>query len=148
MSRSKYMRRSHVAARCGLATAAALASLALAGDWPVFRGGPLQTGASSDPLPNPLVVRWSFKAQDAFEGSAAIVGDVAYVGSMDEHVYALEVSTGRKLWSQKLGPIKVGTAVRGGSVYVERAAQMEISGRSRNHIGREFRRRQCSLWLG
>jgi outer membrane protein assembly factor BamB len=104
--------------RLGLVVAATFASLSVAGDWPVFRGGPLQTGVSYGPLPNPLVVRWSFKAQDAFEGSAALVGGVAYVGSMDEYVYAFELGTGRKLWSEKVGPIKVGTAVRKDSVYV------------------------------
>jgi outer membrane protein assembly factor BamB len=101
-----------------LVVAAILAFLSVAGDWPVFRGGPLQSGAAADALPDPLAIRWSFKAQDAFESSAAIVGGVAYVGSMDEHVYALELGTGRKLWSEKTGPIKVGTAVRAGSVYV------------------------------
>jgi outer membrane protein assembly factor BamB len=90
----------------------------MAGDWPVSRGGPLQTGIAPDPLPDPLVIRWSFKAEDAFEGSAAIVGGAVYVGSMDEHLYAIELRTGRKLWSVKIGPIKVGTAVHGGSVYV------------------------------
>jgi outer membrane protein assembly factor BamB len=104
--------------RCGVVATGLIAFLMLAADWPVFRGGPLQTGVAANPLPDPLVVRWSFKAQDAFEGSAAIVGGVAYVGSMDEHVYALELRTGRQLWSEKTGSIKVGTAVRGGSVYV------------------------------
>src|SRR5262249_7719570 len=102
----------------GLLGAGIMAVLLAAGDWPVFREGSLQTGVASDPLPDPLVVRWSFKSQDAFEGSAAIVGGIAYVGSMGEHVHALEVGTGCRLWTQKTGPIKVGTAARGGSVYV------------------------------
>src|SRR5207245_3134868 len=99
---------------------------ALAEDWPVFRGGALQTGVAKSPLPEELEIRWKFKAKDGIEGAAAIVNGVAYVGSLDEHLYALDLATGQPKWTYqtdpakgtKVGPIRASPSVRDGLVYV------------------------------
>ncbi|HEV3255842.1 MAG TPA: PQQ-binding-like beta-propeller repeat protein [Gemmataceae bacterium] len=88
-----------------------------AGDWPVFRGDPLQTGVATSTLPNELAVRWKFRTKDAIEGTAAILGNSVYVGSMDGRLYALDLATGRQLWNYKAGPFKGPVGVHGGAVY-------------------------------
>jgi outer membrane protein assembly factor BamB len=87
-------------------------------DWPLFRGNPHQTGVSTAHLPKQLEIRWQFKAKDSVESAAAIVGDTVYVGSYDEHLYALDFATGKERWSYKAGPIKAPPSVRDGLVYV------------------------------
>ena len=71
-----------------------------ADNWPVFRGNPLETGVASSGLPDRLEVRWKFQAKDSIEGAAAVVDHTVYVGSMDEHLYAVELATGAVKWSE------------------------------------------------
>jgi outer membrane protein assembly factor BamB len=99
---------------------------AFAEDWPLFRGNGLQTGVAASPLPENLEVRWKFKAKDGIEGAAAIVNGTVYVGSLDEHLYALHLATGQVKWTYqtdqakgaKLGPIRTAPSVSDGLVYV------------------------------
>jgi outer membrane protein assembly factor BamB len=99
---------------------------ALADDWPSFRGNPLQTGVAASPLPENLEVRWKFKAKDGIEGAAAIVNGAVYVGSLDEHLYALDLATGQVKWTYqtdqakgaKVGPIRTAPSVSDGLIYV------------------------------
>jgi outer membrane protein assembly factor BamB len=86
-------------------------------DWPLFRGNPQQTGVSASPLPDRLAELWSFRIEDAFENAAAVSGGVVYAGAMDEHLYALDLASGRLKWKYKGGPFKSAPAFRGGSVY-------------------------------
>jgi outer membrane protein assembly factor BamB len=94
------------------------ATLPAADDWPLFRGNPLQTGVTAQKLPDRLEVLWKFDAKDAIEGTAAIVGGTVYVGSLDEHLYALDLADGRPKWTYKAGPIKAPVSVHDGAVYV------------------------------
>jgi outer membrane protein assembly factor BamB len=89
-----------------------------AGDWPLFRGNPLQNGVASSSLPADLVVRWKFKTKDSIEAAVAIVAGVVYAGSCDEHLYALDLATGKEKWKVKLGAIKAAPSYKDGSVYV------------------------------
>jgi outer membrane protein assembly factor BamB len=99
---------------------------ALAQDWPLFRGNPLETGVAASALPENLEVRWQFKAKDSVEGTAAIVHGTVYIGCLDEHLYALDLATGRVKWTYqtdpakgtKVGPIRTSPAVRDGVVYI------------------------------
>jgi outer membrane protein assembly factor BamB len=93
-------------------------SLSAAGDWPLFRGNPLQTGVATEKLPDQFEVLWKFEAKDAIEGTAAIAGGTVYVGSMDENLYALDLADGRMKWKYKAGPIKAPVSAHGGDVYV------------------------------
>jgi eukaryotic-like serine/threonine-protein kinase len=85
----------------------------LAADWPTFRGNPLQTGMTEEPLPEKLEVLWKFQTKDSIEGCAAIVGDTVYIGSADEHLYALDLASGQEKWRHKLkAPIKASPAFK------------------------------------
>src|SRR5262249_17933989 len=98
----------------------------LAQEWPLFRGNPLQTGVAASALPENLEIRWKFKANEGVEGAAAVVNGTAYVGCLDEHLYALDLATGREKWTYqtdpakgtKVGPIRTSPGVRDGLVYV------------------------------
>lgn len=87
-------------------------------DWPLFRDNPLQTGVATSSLPDTLEIRWKFETKDAIEGTAAIAGDMVYVGSYDGNLYALDLATGRQKWAYHAVPIKAPVSVHAGAVYV------------------------------
>lgn len=56
---------------------------------------------------------------DVFLSSPTIVGDVVYIGSGDQHVYALDLRTGAKRWEFATGDvIHASPAVVDGTVYI------------------------------
>lgn len=71
---------------------------ARAGDWPVHRGNPTQTGVSTEKLPDKLKVRWEFKTKNAVEGAVAIADGVVFAGSADKCLYAIDLKTGALKW--------------------------------------------------
>ena len=87
-------------------------------EWPVFRGNPQSSGASTSKLPDQLDERWVFKCKDSVEGAPAIVDGVVFFCSTDKHLYAVELATGKELWKTKLSIMKAAPAVKGGRVYV------------------------------
>jgi outer membrane protein assembly factor BamB len=102
---------------------ALLCSSSTHADWPVFRGDALMTGVGDAKLPDQLEVRWVFKTgegkkSDAIESAPAVVGGVVYVSSLDKHLYAIDLATGKQKWKTKLGYMKASPAVKGGRVYV------------------------------
>jgi outer membrane protein assembly factor BamB len=105
-----------------LQACAALVSLCavipVTADWPIFRGNVLQTGVAPAPLPAPLAVRWTYQAKDAFEATVAILDGKVYAASYDGNLCALDLASGKPLWTLKLGPIKVAPSVKNGGVYV------------------------------
>jgi outer membrane protein assembly factor BamB len=86
--------------------------------WPLFRGNPEQNGVAASQLPDKLEVLWSFKAEDSFENAVAVAGDLVYAASMDEYLYAVELSGGKQRWKEKAAPFKAAPAVREGLVFV------------------------------
>ncbi|MHC4698043.1 MAG: outer membrane protein assembly factor BamB family protein, partial [Planctomycetota bacterium] len=86
--------------------------------WPMFRGSPRLSGVAASSLPEKLTVRWKFEAPDAVSSSAAIVDGVAYVGCEDEHLYALDMTTGAVRWKYKAeGPVLSSPLVLAQTVY-------------------------------
>jgi outer membrane protein assembly factor BamB len=96
------------------------AEVAAAGkeEWPVFRGDPGQTGVAKSRLPDKLEVLWKFETGDAIEGTPAAGRGVVYVGSLDEHLYAIDLTGGTQKWKVKVGPVKAPVGLRDGRVYV------------------------------
>lgn len=102
-----------------LTCATIVGTTVVAADWPVFRGTAAMTGMTDTKLPDPLVERWTFRCKDSVESAPAIVGGVVYVASMDKHLYAIDLATGKAKWKSALsGPTKASPAVRDGKVYV------------------------------
>ncbi len=95
----------------------ALLSAPALGDWPNFRGDPGQTGVAKGALPDKLEVLWKFKTEDAFENAVAVGKGVVYAGCMDEHLYALDLKTGKERWKYKGGPFKAPPSLKGGEVF-------------------------------
>jgi len=97
------------------------ATAALA-DWPVFRGNTLQNGVSESKLPPKLELLWKFTPANpksaSIESAVAIEAGVVYAGSFDEHLYAIDLKTGKQIWATRLGPIKASPSVKDGRVYV------------------------------
>ena len=72
------------------------------GDWPQFHGNQAQDGFVSGDLAEQLSLVWRFKAGGEIKSSPAIADGRVYVGSWDKHVYALDVQTGKQVWSETL----------------------------------------------
>ena len=94
-----------------------LVAVLTAADWAVFRGNPQQDGVSAEKLPDKLVELWKVTTGESVEGTAAIVDGVVYVGSLDSHLYALDLKTGAQKWKFKAGPFKTPVGVHKGKIY-------------------------------
>ena len=89
-----------------VASAAAHASDGLAhptANWPMFRGNPALTGVASGSLPDKLSLLWSFQSGGPVKSSASIVDGRVFIGSGDSNVYALDLTSGKKIWAAKTG---------------------------------------------
>lgn len=105
--------------RAGAPEADPKAARAADGDaWRIFRGNPRQTGVASSPLPKELKLLWQFATKDGIESAPAVADGVVYVGSLDEHLYAIDLAGGKEKWKAKLGPIKAAPAFKDGLVFV------------------------------
>src|SRR5438477_504055 len=87
--------------------------------WPLFRGNALQTGVAASALPDTLEELWKFETKDSIEGAPAVAAGVVYVGSMDEHLHAVDFATGKEQAAVDLGAQSGATAaVAGDRLYV------------------------------
>jgi outer membrane protein assembly factor BamB len=100
-----------------LALAAALLPAASAQN--MFRGNPARTGVYDAVGPRQLKgVKWAFRTGGPVVSSPTVVDGVAYVGSDDMHLYAVDVATGTEKWRFKTGGIvRSSPAVAAGIVY-------------------------------
>ena len=90
----------------------------LRADWTAFRGGPDNAGVAEGDLPAKPELRWTFRAEDGFAATAAIVGGTVYAGSLDGRLYALDLASGKERWRyQAADAIKSSPLVAGGTVY-------------------------------
>jgi len=90
-----------------------------ANDWPMFHNNPENTGYNSGTGPLSNETLWNYTTGGAVRSSPAVVDGVAYVGSDDGKVYALDASTGDVIWSYATGgKVYSSPAVVDGVVYV------------------------------
>ena len=92
--------------------------------WLVARGDAQGTGVAQTELPAKPELLWKFALpKGSFESTAAIANGLVFLGDMDAKFYALNLSTGEKVWDQ---PGKLGfpgsPAVRAGRVYIGEGA--------------------------
>lgn len=94
------------------------ATVSSAADWPLFRGNAQMTGTATAKLPDQLEERWAFKCKDSIESAPVIRDGIVYVASMDKHLYAIELATGKEKWKTKLSNMKAAPAIQGGRIYI------------------------------
>lgn len=71
------------------------------------------------PTAIPGVVRWSYTTGNFVFSSPTVVNGIAYIGSADHHVYALNAATGGLIWSYTTGDwVNSSPRVLNGVVYV------------------------------
>jgi outer membrane protein assembly factor BamB len=89
-------------------------------NWPMFRGNELATGVAQGRLPANLSLLWKFEVDGgAFEGTAAIVDGVVYLGDLDGKVYALGLADGKPKWEYAVDSgFPAPPAVRDGRLYI------------------------------
>ena len=98
----------------------ALASV-LTGSSPMFRGAPAHSGLLSGPPPDGNPYRaWRYDTGGDLRSTAAISGAVAYMGTRDGYLVALDLLTRKQKWSFDLGgyPVRSSPAIAGRTVYV------------------------------
>lgn len=85
----------------------------------MFRGNPQHTGVYDGvPLRQFSQVRWKFPTHGRIFSSPAIVAGVAYIGSTDGHLYAIDIATGAQKWKfQTASRVNSSPAVDSGIVY-------------------------------
>jgi hypothetical protein len=101
-----------------LGTGPSLSADEPAGDWPLFRGNPQQTGVASSNLPEQLAVCGTFKAGAGIDATPAVAGGVVYVGTENGQLYALDLAAGQQKWQHKVGPLRGAPSVHGDAGYV------------------------------
>ena len=98
--------------------APAKAAPSTAGDWTMFRGDSALTGRASSDLPRDLKPLWTFQAEKGFASAAAIAGSTVFAASLDGHLYALDLATGKQRWKFKASDeIKSAPSFANGVVY-------------------------------
>ena len=100
---------------CLLASPAAVAGA----DWNIFHENAQHTGYMDQAADFTPTV-WYFSTQGAIKSSPAILNKVAYFGSQDKHVYAVNLEDGTKLWDYKTeGALISSTSISGDYLYKE-----------------------------
>jgi outer membrane protein assembly factor BamB len=95
-------------------------------NWPQFHGDPSHSGVAAEELPPDLDLAWSYRTPGAIlTGSPVVADGIAYVGTRDENdvktnaVHAVELTTGKRVWSARTDASVHGTpAVADGLVFV------------------------------
>ncbi len=91
-----------------------------AADWPMGRGNPQGTGATSDTLPPDLDLLWEVRLDGiGFDAGPIIADGKVYVNDHEGRILALDLRTGDELWRQELDTGFVATpAYRDGLLFV------------------------------
>lgn len=90
-----------------------------ADNWSMARGGPALRGLAVGKIADAYKLAWRFETGDAIKGGAAVVDGRVYTGSLDGHVYALDLATGENVWTFETGGgIESTPLVVDGVVYV------------------------------
>jgi outer membrane protein assembly factor BamB len=96
-----------------------LASLALAADWPVFRGDPALQGRVPGRVSVPLRRTWRTSTGKGSCTSPVIADGKVFVANDQGSLHCLDLATGRTLWAAKLGaPTEAPPMAHGGRVYI------------------------------
>jgi outer membrane protein assembly factor BamB len=65
-------------------------------DWPMFLNDPAHTAVGYGPTN--LALSWEFKTEAPIVSSPTLVNGVAYFGSLDRNIYAVDANSGVEIW--------------------------------------------------
>jgi len=101
-----------------LSLALALSAGSAAEEWRLSRGDASLTGQVQGTLSTSLETLWLYEAEDAIESTPAVADGTVYFTSVDGHLYAVDLSSGKLRWKYAAGaPIKSSPAVGDEDVY-------------------------------
>jgi outer membrane protein assembly factor BamB len=84
----------------------------------MYKGGPQRTGIYDVEGPKRGELKWKFATRGAMWAAPTVVDGVAYVGSQDGHLYAVDTQTGQEKWKFDAGLAVMSTpAVTDDNVY-------------------------------
>ncbi len=88
--------------------------------WPLFRGNSAGTGVATAALPKNLELLWSFRTDDAFFAATAVIArGIIFIGDAEAKFYAIDLKTGKEIWSREVELGFLGSAaVQDGRVVV------------------------------
>ncbi len=87
-------------------------------EWPHYRGNPQLHGNSLGRIGNQPKLAWAYETQGEILSSPTIVGNTVYVGSTDNSIYAIDLTTGKKRWAYATPDmVEAPTLVIDGRVY-------------------------------
>ncbi len=96
-------------------------AMVLTGSNPMFRGAPMHTGVLAGPVLDGNPYRaWRYDAGGDLRSTPAISGAVAYFGTNDGYLVALDLLTQKPKWSFDLGgyPVRASPAIADRTVYL------------------------------
>jgi len=86
-------------------------------NWPQWRADPTHSSLASVG-PSNLTVAWRFQTGGSVISSPSVSDDIAYFGSTDGYIYAVDAWTGSLIWKFQTGaPVESSVAVANGWVY-------------------------------
>lgn len=86
----------------------------------LFRLGPQRRAATAEqgPAGTNITVKWKFKTGAGVLSSPVLVGRIIYIGSLDDHLYALDADSGTEKWHFPTGgDVRSTPAVIDGQIY-------------------------------
>jgi outer membrane protein assembly factor BamB len=75
--------------------------------WPMYQYRPTHNAV----FPGSVEARWRFDTNDKINSGIAVTGNSVYVDSLDKHLYAIELATGKPEWSSISDDILMSTPV-------------------------------------
>lgn len=85
----------------------------------MFRGGPDHHGVYQSPAPTLHTLAWKYRTGGRVVSSPVVSGDMLYVGSTDNFLYAIDRTSGTLQWKfETQGPVNSSPAFHNGLVYV------------------------------
>jgi len=104
---------------CALASPWAAALSPTESSWPQFRGDDARLGVAVSAIPSSNTTLWERDLDNQVQGSFAVVGGRALVGSDDNRLYCLNADNGETLWTFETGnSVQSTPLVDGDRVYI------------------------------
>jgi len=96
-----------------------LASTSNSQSWPMFHNYLNHTGFSSSTAPTTAHLLWNYTTGSGIYSSPAVANGMIFIGSYDNHVYALNETNGQQIWNYTTGSYVLSSpAVANGMIFI------------------------------